>query len=137
MDEEVAGKPAKRQDVGYKRPPREHQFRKGQRPPPRKKKAVPDDVPISEILRKVLHEPRRATINGKAVWESSAELVIRKAYQEAEKGKAMLRRELARLLLSLESGTGEDPLQVVVDPDAPEHETGLRLAPDDPSNGAR
>jgi hypothetical protein len=123
--------------VGYKRPPREHQFKKGQKPPPRKEKAVPDEVPISEILRLVLHEPRRATIGGKVAWVSSAELVIRKAYQEAEKGKAMLRRELARLLLSLESTTGEDPLQVVVDPHAPEHATGLRLAPDDPGNGER
>lgn len=137
MNKGDAGEPAKRQDVGYKRPPPEHRFKAGQKPPPRKKKAVPDEVPISEILRKVLHEPRRATIGGKVKWVSSAELVIRKAYQEAEKGKAMLRRELARLLLSLESGTCEDALKVVIDPDAPEHATGLRLAPDDPSNGER
>lgn len=137
MDEGDVDKPPKRQDVGYKRPPPEHRFKPGQKPPPRKKKAVPDEVPISEILRKVLHEPRRATIDGKVKWVSSAELVIRKAYQEAEKGKEMLRRELARLLLSLESGTGELALKVVIDPDAPEHATGLRLAPDDPSNGER
>ena len=137
MDEEDAGKPAKRQDVGYKRPPPEHRFKKGQKPPPRKKKAVPDEVPISEVLRMVLHERRRATIGGRVMWVTGGELVIRKAYQEAEKGKAMLRRELARLLLSLESGTCEDPMKVVVDPDAPEHATGLQLAPDDPSNGER
>lgn len=137
MDEEDAGKPAKRQDVGYQRPPPEHRFKKGQKPPPRKKKAVPDEVPISEILRKVLHEPRRATISGRVMWVTGGELVIRKAYQEAEKGKAMLRRELARLLLSLESSACEDAFNVVIDPTAPEHATGLRLAPDDSSNGER
>lgn len=137
MNEDQDGELAKRQDVGYKRPPPEHRFKAGQKPPPRKKKAVPDEVPISEILRKVLHEPRRATIGGKVKWVSSAELVIRKAYQEAEKGKAMLRRELARLLLSLDGGTCTEAFKVIIDPDTPENATGLRLVPSDASKGGR
>jgi hypothetical protein len=66
------GSGAERAEVGYKRPPREHQFKKGHKPPPRKKKEGAE-VRISEILRKVLHEPRRVAINGKVCWVSGAE----------------------------------------------------------------
>jgi hypothetical protein len=119
---------AERAEVGYKRPPREHQFKKGQKPPPRKKKEGAE-VRISEILRKVLHEPRRVAINGKVCWVSGAELVIRRAYQEAEKGNSTLRRELASLLLSVEAGASDLGLQVVIDPSAPQEATALRLMP--------
>lgn len=123
------GKPAGRSDVGYKRPPREHQFKKGQKRPPRKpKEAASAAVPLSEILRKVLHERRRVERDGKVSWATGAELVIRRAYLEAERGKAILRRELARLLLSLEEGTAaEQGLLVITDPTS-EAATELRLA---------
>jgi hypothetical protein len=44
-----------RTDVGYKRPPPETRFRKGQKPPPRKKKVV---TPFSarDLFWKVLQE---------------------------------------------------------------------------------
>ena len=129
-----AGNPAKRADVGYRRPPREHQFKKGHKPPPRKKKGQAAEVRMDQILRKVLHEPRRILISGKPKWVSGAELVILQAYQQAEKGNRMLRRELAKLLLSLDARASHDGPEVVTDPSAPEHATALRLMPVDPAD---
>jgi hypothetical protein len=129
MDDGSNNTPPKRTDVGYGRPPKESQFKKGQKRPPRKPKEGGGQVPLTEILRKVLHEPRRVVINGKVKYVTGAELVIRRAYQEAEKGNATLRRELARLLLGIEVRAGDDAPQVVTDPAAPEDATGLRMMP--------
>ena len=42
---------SKRTDVGYKRPPVEHRFKKGQKPPPRKAKATSAKLSPIEILQ--------------------------------------------------------------------------------------
>jgi hypothetical protein len=126
----TTGNPSPGYKVGFGRPPEEHQFKKGQKRPARKKKPEEEGaakVPLSHVLRKVLNEPRRVVINDKVRYVSGAELVIRRAYQEAEKGNATLRRELARLLLNVEEAEPASALSVRADPNASEHDTGLRL----------
>lgn len=123
--------PAKRGDVGYRRPPQGHQFKKGQPRPPRKKKADATQVPLSETLHKVLSESRRVVIAGKVRWISGADLVVKRAWQEAEKGSATLRREIMRLLLSCEAPSIDLAPLVVSDPLAPPGSTGFRLMPVD------
>ena len=115
---------AKRSDVGFKRPPVEHQFKKGQPRPPRKKEVDPAQVPLSKTLHKVLSEPRRVVIAGKVRWISAADLVVKRAWQEAEKGSATLRREIMRLLLSCEAPSADLAPLIVVDPSAPLGLTG-------------
>ena len=118
---------AKRSDVGYKRPPREHQFKKGEKPPPRKKKEAIGQVPVSETFRKILDEPRRVEVGDKVRWLTVADLVIRRAWHEAEKGSAMLRRLILRLVLSSEGPGPEQAPLVVTDLAAPASTTELRL----------
>lgn len=125
-----AGTPVKRSDVGYKRPPWEHQFTEENQPPPRKKDPL-REVPMSETLRKVLDEPRRVVQNGKVRWLTSADLVLMRAWQEAEKGSASLSREMMRLSLSAEVPAPEQAPLVVTDPSAPANATELRLMPID------
>jgi hypothetical protein len=122
-----AGTPVKRSDVGYKRPPWEHQFTKENQPPPRKKKDALREIPMSETLRKVLDEPRRVVVGGKARWVTSADLVLMRAWQEAEKGSASLSREMMRLSLSAEVPAPVQAPLVVTDPSAPADATELRL----------
>ena len=121
----------KRSDVGYKRPPREHQFKEGETPPPRKKKDTRREVPVSETFRKVLEEQRRVVVGRKVRWVTGAELVMMRAWQEAEKGSATLRREMLRLSLSSEEPAPEQALLVVTDPSAPASATEFKLMPID------
>jgi hypothetical protein len=95
---------AKRNDVGYKRPPAEHQFKKGGKPPPRKAKAVLPEFSPTQILWDVLREQRRVLIDGKPVWLSNAELIWRKAMQLAEAGNATMQRAVNGVLFSLDEG---------------------------------
>ncbi len=117
----------KRSDVGYKRPPQEHQFRKGEKPPPRKKKEAIGQVPMSETFRKILDEPRRVIVGDKVRWLTVADLVMMRAWQEAEKGSASLSREMMRLSLSAEVPAPVQAPLVVTDPSAPADATELRL----------
>ena len=121
----------KRSDVGYKRPPPEYQFKKNEKPPPRKKKEAPREVPMSEAFRKVLEEERRVEIGGKPQWLTAADLVMKRAWQEAEKGSPTLRREIVRLMLSCEGVAPEQAPLVVTDPSQPASATGFRLTPID------
>jgi hypothetical protein len=107
----------KRTDVGYKRPPVETQFKKGQKPPPRKK-SVPKPLSTREILTKVLREERRVTRNGKAAWVTNAELLMEIAFQLAEKGNASLSRALTGALIAMEKPPPSiDEVVMVSDPD--------------------
>ncbi len=117
----------KRSDVGYKRPPIEHQFKKGQKPPPRKKKEAIGQVPVSETFRKILEEPRRVLWGKKVRWLTVADLIMKRAWQEAEKGSATLRRLILRLVLSSEGPGPEQAPLVVSDPTALARKTELRL----------
>lgn len=96
----------RRVDVGYCRPPVEHQFKPGQKRPPRKAKAKEktSKSPL-EALWRVLHERRRLVVNGKAVWMSNAELILRKGFEFAEKDdNPTISSLMAHLML-----VGEDP----------------------------
>ncbi len=86
---------------------------------------------MSETLRKVLDEERRVVLAGKVRWVTCADLVIMRAWQEAEKGSATLRREMFRLSLSFEAPTPEQAPLVVTDPSAPGSATEFRLRPID------
>ena len=123
--------PAKRTDVGYGRPPREHQFKKDEKPPPRKKKDPLREVPTSETFRKILDEPRRVVEDDKVRWLTVADLVMKRAWHEAEKGSATLRRLILRLVLSSEGPGPEQAPLVVTDPTAPASATELKLMPID------
>jgi hypothetical protein len=103
--------PGKRSDVGYKRPPKEHQFKKGQKPPPRRKK---DSPAINEVhlFWRVLQEPRRAKINGKPKWVTATELIVRRAFIEAEKGSSTVQRLLNQLLLEHDRASSEDEYEI-------------------------
>ncbi len=100
MDNEIDERGiAKRTDVGYKRPPVEHQFKSGQKPPPRKKRAVVK-VSASQSLAKILAEERRIMIGKKARWLTNGHLLIEVAFQLAEKGNSAVARALAGYLLA-------------------------------------
>ncbi len=101
MKNEQANAPRgpKRNDVGYKRPPVETQFKKGQKPPPRKKREA-KILNATEILAKILAEERRVTRAGKMVWETNAALLVEIAFQLAEKGNPTLSRALTDALIA-------------------------------------
>jgi len=111
MDEDA--RPPKRTDVGYKRPPVETRFKKGERPPPHKRKQASKENDPRLVFWRVLQEPRRATINGKVRWATTAELVVRRAFIEAEKGSPALQRLLNQLLLAKEKSSEDEIPEVI------------------------
>ncbi len=102
--------------VGYKSPPKEHRFQKGQKPPPRRRKSAPVEANITAVFWRVLLEKRRGKINGKGTWVSSTELLVRRAFIEAEKGSSTLQRLLNQMLLEKTSPDDEGPPEFEVLP---------------------
>lgn len=94
---------SKRTDVGYKRPPVEHRFKKGQKPPPRKAKATSAKLSPIEILWQILKESRPVSRKGKRVWISNTALILHKAFEHAERGNPTMQRAVTGLLLALDS----------------------------------
>ena len=86
---------------------------------------------MSEAFRKVLEEERRVIIGGKAQWLTAADLVMKRAWQEAEMGSPTLRREIVRLMLSCEGVAPDQAHLVVIDPSRPASATEFRLMPID------
>lgn len=116
-------KPAKRSDVGYGRPPIEKQFKRGQKPPPRKKRAE-RPLTASQTLTKILSEERRLKKGRQARWYPNAFLLIEVAFQLAEKGNASVSRALADYLMAGDPPeTFSDQPRLINDPDG---ETGIR-----------
>ena len=91
----------KRSDVGYKRPPVEHRFKPGQKPPPRKKRAAKPKS-RAQLLAMTLREEQRIEIGGKVRWCTKAELLLLVAFQLAERGNPSVSRALADYLLAHE-----------------------------------
>lgn len=120
MDDANEGpKPAKRTDVGYKRPPVEHQFKPGQQPPPRKQREK-KDLGTAQMLTKILAEKRRLVRSKKARWYSNAELIIEVAFQLAEKGNSTVTRALADYLIASDKPEAySDEPRIEFDPDGP------------------
>lgn len=94
------GQPTKRADVGYKRPPAEHRFKKGQKPPPRKKKES-EALSPRDLLWRILQEERRVIIDDKPQWMRVSEIVMKKAFHLAEKGSPTVSRLVTELLMSV------------------------------------
>ena len=107
---------AKRSDVGYKRPPIETRFKKGQKRPPRKKKVVAQ-LSARDLFWKVLQERRRVVIDGKPLWLSNTDLIARRAFLEAEKGSPVLSRLLNQLLLAAETPADDELPEIICEPD--------------------
>jgi hypothetical protein len=121
MDEDVWADPPKRTDVGYKRPPVETRFKTGQKRPPRKQK-LEAELPIKDLFWKVLQERRRVTKDGKPVWSSNADLIVRRAFLEAEKGSPVLQRLLNQLMLGADfADDAEDEHEIIYDPELPKN----------------
>lgn len=110
----------KRTDVGYGRPPVETRFKKGHKPPPRKKKEQRPALSAEDAMWRVLQSPRRVGQGRKAQWVSNAELLVRRAFQLAETESPVLARLLIELTL-LETAKDVDQLgyRLVMNPDAP------------------
>ncbi|GAA4003495.1 DUF5681 domain-containing protein [Sphingomonas humi] len=123
----------KRRDVGYKRPPVEHQFKPGQKPPPRKPKSAKPKS-RAQLLAMILREELRVEIGGKARWCTRAELLVLIAFQLAERGNASVSRALADFLLAQEDPVEwEETWMQIGDPDCESQvfrvdgRTGMRL----------
>lgn len=124
MENETNARPgAKRNDVGYKRPPVEHQFKPGQKPPPRKKH-VQKPATVFQLLAKILSEERRLKRGTKAGWYTNAFLLIEVAFQLAEKGNSAVSRLLAEYMIAGDKPEAlSDQPELVHDPDG---EAGVR-----------
>lgn len=101
-------------EVGYKRPPKEHQFKKGQKPQPRKPKAAARRRSPQRLLAQLMAERKRAEIGGKVVWTTTAELVVRTAFKLAAKSPS-IQKLLLELRLQAEP-SGEPKYITVMDP---------------------
>jgi hypothetical protein len=112
-DEPTGGK---RTDVGYKRPPIEHQFKPGQKPPPRKEKSNEKQSTI-ELLVKILNEEQRVEIGGAVRWCTKAELIVLRAFQLAEKGSGTVSRALWDLLMLEDGPPSENDFWISLEPD--------------------
>lgn len=116
-DEDVVRRAKKRTDVGYKRPPVEHQFRAGQKPPPRKKRAEKPES-MTRCLTRILREERRLKKGVKAVWLTNATLLVEVAFQLAEGGNSAVARALTGYLMAGDAPEAfSDQAQVEFDPD--------------------
>jgi hypothetical protein len=105
MSYDDAGRP-KRSDVGYKRPPLEHQFKPGNKP--KRRKAKPAEPSMGELLWTILQEEVR-TVSGKRVkWMTKAEAVYRKAHELADRNNPAMRRLIMDLMLRTVSPDEQD-----------------------------
>lgn len=101
--------------VGYKRPPVEYQFKPGQKPPPRKKRAETPHT-RTQLLVKILQEEQRVQMSGKARWCTKAELLLMVAFQLAEKGSPTVSRALLDYLMVDELPAADDETWVQLSP---------------------
>ncbi len=84
-------------EVGYKRPPKNHRFKKGEKPPPRKRKQKAKPESPRKLLSRLLAEPRRGRVGRKVMWFSTGELLVRKAFEVADRSPT-----IHRLLVDLQ-----------------------------------
>lgn len=104
----------KRTDVGYCRPPREHQFKPGNKPRPRKAKRKPKEAGTAELLWKILQEEVR-TVSGRRVrWMTRAEVLYRRAHGLADRGNPTMRRLIMELMMRNEKTGEPEPRHVMM-----------------------
>lgn len=120
MDDDFQGPPAtKRTDVGYKRPPVEHQFKPGQKPPRRKPRAEKPQSSM-QLLAKILAEERRLERGNKASWYCNGYLVLEVAFQLAEQENSTVARALTEYLIASDPpAVSDDRSLLELDPGGP------------------
>lgn len=124
---ESDNQPPKRSDVGYGRPPVEYQFKKGQKPPPRKRRKALDET-AQAVLWRILKEQKRVEINGEVRWLPASEIIIRKAYMLSDEGKPTIQRLLTAIALANveEEGEAHPRIEISSDPRDPDVRTERR-----------
>lgn len=90
--------------VGYKRPPRDSQFRKGGTKPAGsgRRKGV---KPLHKLIDEILQEKRPAKIRGKVENRTSIELMLRSAMEQAMQGGVRDKEVFLRMLDKLCPGS--------------------------------
>jgi hypothetical protein len=99
----MAGKPY---DVGYKQPPKQHQFKKGKsgNPKGRPKKALKPDIPddFQELFAIALLETVTVKKNGKQSEMTKNEMLVQKLINDAISGPASVTVQIAKLLYAID-----------------------------------
>lgn len=98
--------------VGYKKPPKHTQFKKGQSGNPSGRRKAKPRLNIIELLDKVMAEPIQLTKkDGKARTVTFLEGLVRKTAASAANGDTSARRDLFKLMAMAESRqeASEDP----------------------------
>lgn len=112
-DDQAADPAEEVDEVGYKRPPKKHRFKKGQNPPPRKRERAAKSESPRKLLARLLAEPRRGQVGRRVLWFSTGELLVRKAFEVAERSPT-----IHRLLVDLQfqaEPVGEPEAVVILD----------------------
>lgn len=99
-------------DVGYKRPPKRHQFKKGQSGNPRGR---PKGVSLKATFDKVANKRVWMTVDGKRQSVTQFQFILMKQFQVASQGNMTAARDLQNLALKLDTIDREaeqDPRQM-------------------------
>lgn len=90
-------------EVGYKRPPREHQFKKGQSGNPKGRRKKPKPIPrnFDTDVRNEFKEIVSVQVGGKPEQMTKQQAFIRKLFSEALSGKSASMKIVAYLLNKL------------------------------------
>lgn len=93
-------------DVGYKKPPKQHQFKKGKsgNPKGRPKKPPKPDIPddFQELFANALIEPVTVKKNGKQCQITKNELLVQKLINDAISGSATIRIQIIKMLYAMD-----------------------------------
>ncbi len=116
MNDDECQRP-KRSDVGYGRPPPEHQFKRGQKPHPRKRRRKEKES-AQTVLWRILRETRRVEINGEIRWLPTSEVIIRKAYMLSDQGFPTIQRILTAIALAIVDQQEETLPRIETNPDS-------------------
>lgn len=109
--------PLKDYEVGYGRPPVEHRFKKGQKPPARKRRRK-DATSPQVLLWQILNEQKRVELNGEVRWLSASEIIIRKAFALSDAGSSTIQRLLTAVVLAEAEGEGDEQPRIETNPEA-------------------
>jgi hypothetical protein len=71
-------------EIGYGKPPKKHQFKKGQSGNPKGRPKA--ETNPAEILKKVLLTPQKVMVNGEKLSMTGLEIILHKAYEQARNG---------------------------------------------------
>jgi hypothetical protein len=94
-------------EIGYKKPPKHTQFKKGVCPNPRGRGKRSEPIEFGEIIKKVLHEKIEFCKKGVRRKASRLELAIRQLVSKAANGDL----DSAATLLKLRAHAAKDPLE--------------------------